>query len=523
MTSATYSVSLLGLEGHVIRVETHIGRGLVAFTLVGLPDASLRESKERVKAALQSCGQEVLDRKIIVNLSPAGIPKAGSGFDAAIALSVLVAAGRVNPARLDQAVVIAELGLDGTLRPVRGVLPALIAAGEDGFATAIVASANVAEAQLIPGLDVVGFDHLAELITWCGGEASRPSTIATETVTTSNFSSDGEGLSIANGSGQGEELDLKEVRGQEEAIVALEVGAAGGHHLHFIGEPGSGKTMLAQRLPTILPTLEDHTALTVTAIHSIAGTLRDDSGLMRRPPIQSPHHSVTMPALIGGGSGFIRPGAVSLAHGGVLFLDEAPEFSLLALDSLRQPLEQGTVHIHRATGSAEFPADFQLIMASNPCPCGGARRSRSCSCTSLARRRYQAKLSGPLRDRIDITVPMRSPTRRQLQQVSAVTSAQIRERVAQARERSQFRLRGTPWHLNRQVPGAWMRQNLALPESMTNKLDDALDHGYLTLRGCDRVLRVLWSIADLAGTDKPTMEHLLHALALRNGGHNEAT
>ena len=514
MSASTLAVALVGLEGHLVEVETHVGRGLVAFTLVGLPDASLREAKDRVRAALQSCALEVLDRHIVVNLCPAGLPKAGSGFDLAIAMSVLAATGRVHTERLHTTVLLAELSLDGTLRPIRGVLPALVAAASAGICQAVVATDNAKEARLVPGMDVTAFDHLADVVTWAGGAARRttpsgyrPGVEQQKTVTSDEWA--GQGKSSG---------DLADIRGQDCAIAALEVAAAGGHHLHLIGEPGSGKTMLARRLPTILPPLDDATALTATAVHSVAGTLGTKGGLIRQPPLQNPHHSVTTVALIGGGSTHMRPGAVSLAHGGVLFLDEAPEFSPHALDALRQPLEEGEVSVHRAKGHARFPADFQLVLASNPCPCGGGNRRTQCTCTSLQRRRYRARLSGPLLDRIDITIAMRAPTRADLLHCAVHTSQDSQQRVANARHRAAHRLRDTPWILNRQLPGTWMRAHLPTPRPILNMLDEAIERADLTMRGADRVLRLMWSVADLDDCAAPHEGHLATALSLRSGG-----
>ena len=420
----THSVSLVGLEGRLVRVETQVGRGLVQFVIVGLPDASVRESKDRVRSALESCGLEVLDSRVTVNLSPAGLHKSGSGFDLAIAASVLLAAGRVGPTSFDGAVIIGELALDGSLQPVRGVLPAVLAARGRGITRAIIPAANAAEASLVGGVETAAFAHLAELVRWAGGNAQTPVSI---------------GGALPNApepepATSGPHVDMADVRGQHDAVEALTVAGAGGHHVFLLGEPGSGKTMLASRMHTILPDLDDDTALVATSLHSLAGTLRDGEALVRRPPILTPHHSATMAALVGGGHARITPGAASLAHGGVLFLDEAAQFQPSVLDALREPLENGEVHIHRAGLHARLPARFQLLLAANPCPCGGGRQGRSCTCSAQARMRYLARLSGPLLDRIDITVRVDTPTRADLARGPSPSSAHLRERVAEALE-----------------------------------------------------------------------------------------
>lgn len=512
--ATTLAISLVGIEGHVIEVESHVGRGLVAFTLVGLPDASLRESKERVRSALQSCKLDVPDRRVTVNLSPAGLPKSGSGFDLAIALSVLIANRQVHAQPFSGCVLLGELALDGSLRPVTGILPALMSAADRGIKRAIVPVSNAREAELVPGIDIISFSHLAEVIVWAGGRAELPLVVGS--ATSSSHERGAEELVDLRS------LDLGDVRGQGRGRRALEVAAAGGHHIHFVGEPGAGKTMLGLRLPSILPDLDDRTALTTTAIHSVAGLLEADGGLIRRPPICTPHHSMTMPAMIGGGSQVPRPGAVSLAHGGVLLLDEAPEFAPSVLDALRQPLEEGHVSIYRARGHTSYPARFQLVLASNPCPCGNSgARVKQCTCSSIERRRYQARLSGPLRDRVDITVPMRTPTRADLAEGQVETSAVVKERVTQARERMNVRLRETPWRLNTELPGTWIRQNTPLPDDLLRGLDDSIERGILSMRGADRVLRLMWTLADLDGRDHPDMADMGEALALRSGGGHE--
>ena len=310
---------------------------------------------------------------------------------------------------------------------------------------------------------------------------------------------------------------MADVRGQHDAVEALTVAGAGGHHVFLLGEPGSGKTMLASRMHTILPDLDDDTALVATSLHSLAGTLRDGEALVRRPPILTPHHSATMAALVGGGHARITPGAASLAHGGVLFLDEAAQFQPSVLDALREPLENGEVHIHRAGLHARLPARFQLLLAANPCPCGGGRQGRSCTCSAQARMRYLARLSGPLLDRIDITVRVDTPTRADLARGPSPSSARLRERVAEARSRCARRLAGTPWTLNAQVPGRWIRASSGIDPRMVADLDRAVESGVFSMRGADRVLRLMWTTADLNGAARPGEVERGLAIWLRKG------
>lgn len=518
------SVVLNGLDGTIIDVETHVGRGLVSFTLVGLPDAALREAKDRIRSALQACGLEVLDRHVTVGLSPAGLPKSGSSFDLAIAASLLLANDRIAAAPCTGCVILGELALDGSIRPIRGILPALLAAQRAGITRACLPEECCDEARLVPGMTLHPFAHLCDFVTWAGGSARHPIIVGSHSPSTHSDPSSPQPTQTNTPpharDGNKAPLDLADIRGQEHAIDAAEVAAAGGHHLFLTGEPGSGKTMLASRIPTILPPLEQETALTATALHSLAGTLKDGL-LIRHPPFQAPHHSITMPALIGGGSGVIRPGAASLAHGGVLFLDEAAEFTPSVLDALRQPLESGTISVHRARTHVDYPASFQLILASNPCPCGSSgARSTQCRCTSLARRRYRARLSGPLTDRIDITVTMHTPTRADLRSTPTRTTATVKERVREARDRACHRLKDTPWTLNRDLPGSWIRSSGYLNPKVLEGLEYALEHGRLSMRGIDRVARIMLTLADLDGRTHADETDLARALALRNGEHD---
>src|SRR5215470_280995 len=377
----THSIALVGVEGYPVEIESDIENGLPCLLLVGLPDTALREARDRIRAAIINSHEQWPQRRITVGLSPASLPKRGSGFDLGIALSILAAAGAVPPAAIDGVVFLGELGLDGRVRPVRGVLPAMAAAGCAGFGKAVVAQPNAEEAALVPGLRVAGTATLAGLLAWLRGELEAEDA----GVVCMPDGNQPPGRPAMPGGAPpcaGPRLDLSEVLGQPTARRAAEICAAGGHHLSLLGPPGAGKTMLAERLPTVMPMLDWAAALEVTSIHSVAGTLPAGSPLMTEPPFCAPHHTATKAAIVGGGAGIIHPGAASLAHRGCLFLDEAPEFAGDVLDALRQPLESGEVVVARSGLTARFPARFTLILAANPCPCArGASPQSTCTCT----------------------------------------------------------------------------------------------------------------------------------------------
>lgn len=516
MLGRSLAVGLIGLEGHLVEVEADVASGLPAFTLVGLPDTALAEARDRVRAASANAGCPLPSRRITVNLSPAALPKGGTSFDLAVAAALLAAAGTVPPGSVAGRVHLGELGLDGRVRAVRGVLPAVLAAVRAGQRRFVVPLPNAAEARLVPDAEVTGVRHLLDVVALHRGEPP-PSDLAAGPAdgagSADRAGPDGPRASCAV-------ADLADVVGQAEGRRALEVAAAGGHHLLLIGPPGAGKTMLAERLPGLLPDLTEAAALEVTAVHSLSGTLGGAEGLLRRPPLEDPHHTASVAALVGGGSGIPRPGAASRAHRGVLFLDEAPEFSVRALEALRQPLEHGHLVIHRAMGAARFPARFQLVLAANPCPCGMAcGKGDRCTCTPLARRRYLGRLSGPLLDRVDLQVEVAAVSRTEMAScVTPESSAEVGARILAARQAAGTRLQGLPWTSNAEVPGACLRGRWRLSPADTRDLDIALDRGRLSIRGYDRVLRIAWTLADLAGRTAPGRDDVGQALLLRCRG-----
>ncbi|TDD73221.1 YifB family Mg chelatase-like AAA ATPase [Actinomadura rubrisoli] len=506
----TRSVHLVGVDGFVVDVEAAITSGIPGLHLIGLPDTALSEARDRVRAAIFNSGEDYPNRHVTVSLFPASLPKKGSIFDVAIAVALLAAAEAVPARSCAGLVVIGELGLDGRLRPISGVLPAVLAAANAGCHTVVVPRANAAEAQLVPGMEVVSAATLRGLLCILRDE---PPPLEEEESTPSPAPSDG--LAVRRQAAR-TDLDLADVKGQAEARRALEVSAAGGHHLFFSGPPGCGKTMLAERLPTLMPPLEPDSALEVTAIHSVAGTLPPTQPLIVQPPFYAPHHTATRASMVGGGSGrILQPGAVSLAHRGILFLDEAPEFQHGTLDALRQPLEEGEVRISRAEGTATFPARFTLVLAANPCPCAAAKQV-DCSCAPGLRRKYTSQISGPLLDRIDLKLELSPASRAELRYdlEFAEASGVVAERVLLARDRTLKRLAGTPWRSNSEIPGPELRRRFTPRAEAMYAADEALQRGTLSARGLDRILRVAWTIADLSAHDEPTADDIGGALAL---------
>jgi len=502
MIATATSFWITGIDARRIDVEAHVESGTApGFAVVGLADRAVQEARQRVRSGIKSASYRFPPERVTVNLAPARERKQGSGFDLAIALAILAASGQVEAAAVGRVGAAAELGLDGRLRPIQGTIAIAEAAGRHGLEGLLVAPENAAEASLAEAVAVLPAYDLYEAVQILAGQADpTPVPAATPDPPPAG-------------------PDLRDVCGQPAARRALEVAAAGHHNLLMVGPPGSGKTMLAERLPGLLPPLDRASALEVTAVHSVAGMLDDGSGpLVDRAPYQAPHHTASVAAIVGGGSTQVRPGAASLAHRGVLFMDEAPEFAPAVLDALREPLESGEITVARLAARVRFPARFQLVLAANPCPCAAPAGEAECRCTATARRRYIGRISGPLLDRMDLQVQLHPVVPGELLAGldTAEPSAAVASRVAAARAVAAERLRGTGWRINADVPGPALRSRWRLPAKVTAAVDVRLDRGELSARGYDRVLRVAWSVSDLAGQTRPTATDVEEAVALRS-------
>ncbi len=508
MLAKVLSSSVLGIDAYVVEVEVDITMGLPAFATVGLPDGAVRESKDRVKSAIKNSGYRFPPHRITVNLAPADIKKEGAGFDLPMALGILAATGLINQEQLKHYLVIGELSLDGNVKSAKGALPMALAARNNGFAGIIVPEGNSRESAVVRGVNVLAARHLSQVVDFFNDICVLPSvTVDLDDLFTRDSRY---------------EVDFNEVKGQEHVKRALEIAAAGGHNVMMVGSPGSGKTMLAQRLPTILPELTFEEALQTTKVYSIMGLI-GERALIATRPFRSPHHTISDAGLIGGGQ-IPKPGEVSLAHNGVLLLDEMPEFRKNVLEVLRQPMEDGRVTIARAATSITYPARFMAVAAMNPCPCGFyGDHKRQCQCTHLQIQRYRTKISGPLLDRLDLHVDVPAVQYHALAQESGGESSEtIRKRVNDARTKQQNRFKHYRIFCNAQMPPRALKRFCLLGEDSHRLLEAAVDRLGLSARAHNRILKIGRTIADLEGLEQISASHIAEAIQYRSLDRNLA-
>ncbi len=498
-----FASTIVGIRAVTVTVEVHITSGIGMF-LVGLPDNAVKESGERIRAAFENSGFRMTGKKTTVNLAPADIRKEGSAYDLPIALAILAASGQIAADRLSEYVILGELSLDGSVRAVKGALPSAIQAAEEGFRGIILPAENACEAAVVEGLEVIGAESLRQLAMFLGGEESIDPTVL-----------DGTGFDEV-AAGRYDE-DFSDVRGQAHVKRALEIAAAGGHNVIMIGAPGSGKTMLARRMPSIMPPMTLAESLETTKIHSVAGKLGSQSGLLTRRPFRAPHHLTSQVALVGGGTN-PQPGEISLAHNGILFLDELPEFGRTALEVLRQPLEDKAITVSRAKYSVEYPANFILIASMNPCPCGYYNHpAKECVCTPGSVVRYMNRISGPLMDRIDMHIQVTPVAFNEMSAASAgEPSGVIRERVARAREVQQARFKGVGIHTNAMMNSKMIREQCRPDAAGAELLERAMERHGLSARAYDRILKLSRTIADLDGSPDIKTDHISEAIHYRS-------
>lgn len=503
MLSLAFSAAMLGIDGYVVRVEADTSPGTPNFAIIGLPDRALAEARDRVRAAIFNSGFAYPPGRVLVNLSPADVRKEGPSFDLPIALALLGIDEQVDRLSLQSFAALGELALDGTLRPVNGILPMVLGARNAGFNKLIVPQGNVEEAALVDGIELYAVDSLQSAVAVILGNGAkwRTRTVAPQQTQNEDFFYG----------------DFSDVKGQTAAKRALEIAAAGGHNVLFVGPPGCGKTMLARRLPSILPPMTSNEAIEVTKIYSVAGLLGANPGIVQARPFRFPHHTISQVALVGGGSA-IKPGEISLAHHGVLFLDELPEFSRAAIEVMRQPLEEGIVTIARAAGTFTYPARFMLVASMNPCPCGyRGTRSAECRCDDAAVAKYVSKLSGPLLDRIDLQIEVSRVAFDDMARTEhGERSATIRERVVAARERQQKRFARTPISCNAEIPGNAVKTYCELDADAMHLLAHASSRRQFSARALDRIARAARTIADIECSERITSAHVAEAIQYRS-------